>query len=138
LDLSSEQEARDYGLGVLETVEPGAIIVTQNDPHTFTLNYFRYAEEKRLDVALLDSHLLSHDWYRRHLPRIHPHIDLPGQVVRVGGGEAPCVPSLLVTAIDLNWQHHPTYLTDPDAEIRACYTLSEEGSVYRVVGYREG
>ncbi|MGD8969639.1 MAG: DUF2723 domain-containing protein, partial [Anaerolineae bacterium] len=104
LDLSSEQEARDYGLGVLETVEPGAIIVTQNDPHTFTLNYFRYAEEKRLDVALLDSHLLSHDWYRRHLPRIHPHIDLPGQVVRVGGGEAPCVPSLLVTAIDLNWQ----------------------------------
>jgi hypothetical protein len=43
-----------------------------------------------------------------------------------------------VTAIDLNWQRHPTYLTDPDAEIRACYTLSEEGSVYRVVGYREG
>ena len=137
LDVSSEQEARDYGLEVLETVAPGALIVTQTDAHTFTLNYFRYAEEMRLDVALLDGHLLYNEWYRRHLPHIHPRVDLPENVFRLFGGGAECVPSLLVTTIDVNWQHRPTYLTDPDAEIRACYTLSQEGSVYRVVGYRE-
>jgi hypothetical protein len=137
LDLSSDREASDYGLEVLETVAPGAIIVTQSDAHSFTLNYFRYAEQKRLDVALLDGLLLHQDWYRGHLPRIHPHVHLPGQILRVGGGGAECVPSLLLTAIDRNWQHHPTYLTDPDAEIRACFTLSMEGFVYRVTGYRE-
>jgi hypothetical protein len=138
LDLSSDHEARDYGLGVLETVEPAAIVITQTDAHTFTLNYFRYAEKRRLDVALMDGQLLYHDWYRRHLPWIHPRIDLPGHDVSLGAGGTGCTPSLLVAAIDLNWRRYPTYLTDPDSEIQACYRLSEEGLVYRVTGYREG
>jgi hypothetical protein len=138
LDLSADTEAQEYGLTVMEALEPEALLITQTDAHTFTLNYFRYAEEKRVDLALLDGHLLYHDWYRRHLPWIHPHIDLPPQAFRLEDGDTECVSSLLVSAIDLNWQRYPTYLTDPDDEIRACYTLAKAGSVYRVIGYREG
>jgi hypothetical protein len=137
LDVSSVHEAHDYGLEVLETVAPQAIVVTQTDPHAFTLSYFRYAEQRRPDVGLMDEHFLSHAWYRQHLPLIHPDIDLPGRVVTLGGGGPRCEPSLLVTAIDLNWQRRPTYLTDPEDDIRACYRFSEEGPVYRVIGYRE-
>jgi hypothetical protein len=43
---------------------------------------------------------------------------------------------LFLAAIDLNWQRYPTYLTDPEADVRACYVLAERGPLYRVVGYR--
>jgi hypothetical protein len=137
LDVSAEHEAREYGLSALETVEPEAIIVTQSDTHTFTLNYFRYAEERRPDIALLDGHLLYHPWYRQHLPSIHPRIELSRQVFRLGNQATGCENSWLVSAIDVNWERYPVYLTDPGPDIRACFELSKEGPVYRVVGYRE-
>jgi hypothetical protein len=138
LDASSTHEAHDYGVEVLETVAPQAIIIPQTDPHTFTLNYFRYAEDRRPDVALLDGQQLYHAWYRQSLSWIHPDVELPERVIAVAGEGSTCVPSRLVAAIQLNWERRPTYLTDPEDEIRACFRLAEEGPVYRVIGYREG
>jgi hypothetical protein len=137
LDVSAEHEAREYGLSVLDTVEPEAIVITQTDAHTFTLNYFRYAEERRPDVALLDGHLLYHDWYRQHLPWVHPHLELTQQVFQLGNRAPGCENSRLVSAIDVNWEHYPVYLTDPGPDMQACFQLSKEGPVYRVTGYRE-
>jgi hypothetical protein len=138
VDVSSDFVARDYGLSVMQNVQPEAVVITQTDAHGFTLNYYRYAKKKRLDVALLDEQLLYHDWYRQHLPRIHSRIALPDRTVFLSGGTTMCPTSLLVAAIEANRARFPVYLTDPDAELRACYALSQEGDVYRVTGRRDG
>jgi hypothetical protein len=106
LDLSSDQTASDYGLGVLRALPANAIIIADTDPHTFALWYFHYAERTRPDVAVLNATLLQYDWYREGIKRLYPHLAIPSP-----GSE---VMSPVVALIDSNIGSYPTYLTDPN------------------------
>jgi hypothetical protein len=137
LDLSADDTAHDYGLEALEVVAPDAILVTQTDPHTFTLWYMRYGEGRRADVAVLAEGLLPYRWYRRTMADVHPDIAFPSPS-RGGelGGHA--ISAWAFAALfEANRDHHPIYVTEPDARIRDRYHLSEVGPIYRVVGLRE-
>jgi hypothetical protein len=125
LDLSSDQTASDYGLGVLRALPANAIIIADTDPHTFTLWYFRYAEKIRPDVAVLNATLLQYDWYREDIKRLYPHLAVPSP-----GSE---LMSPVVALIDSNIGSYPTYLTDPNPQVEAHHRLSRQGSAYQVM-----
>lgn len=133
LDLSQDREAWGYGTGVLEGVEPDAILISQTDPHTFTLWYFRYAERRRTDVAVFDADLLPFKWYRVNAGHVHPDVAIPDEYVPAVGS-----PTYLLSFIEQNWNNHPIYLTDPSSPVEHRYRLSQEGPVHRVMGLREG
>jgi len=125
LDLSSDQTASNYGLGILRALPANAIIIADTDPHTFALWYFHYAERTRPDVAVLNATLLQYDWYREGIKRLYPHLAIPSP-----GSE---VMSPVVALIDSNIGSYPTYLTDPNPQVEAPYRLSRQGSVYQVM-----
>lgn len=128
LDLSSEHSARDFSLEALASLDPQAILISQTDPHTFALWYFRYTEGKRPDVTVLDGDLLQYEWYRGNVAQ------LPVQIT-LGAGKKP-LSSQILALIEGNVDRYPIYLTDPDMQVRARYRLSREGPLYRVVGRR--
>lgn len=137
LDLSSDHTAREYGLEALAAVEPEAILISGTDPRTFTLWYFRYAEGKRPDVAVVDGELLRYEWYRSNVGWLHTDIALPVRAGRSGDQEAESLPSHVFALIEQNHDRYPIYVTDPDSQMRNRYRLSQEGPVYRVVARRK-
>jgi MFS family permease len=124
LDLSSDHTASKYGTEVLSTLAANAIILTDTDPHTFALWYFRYVEGVRPDVAILNTTLLHYDWYRESVRWLYPHLAIPSP-----GNEWMSPAEAL---IDSNIESYPIYLTDPNPQVEARYPLSRKGSVYQV------
>ena len=124
LDLSSDHTASKYGTEVLSTLAANAIILTDTDPHTFALWYFRYVEGVRPDVAILNTTLLHYDWYRESVRWLYPHLAIPSP-----GNEWMSPAEAL---IDSNIESYPIYLTDPNPQVETRYPLSRKGSVYQV------
>jgi hypothetical protein len=108
-------------------------LISQTDPYTFTLCYFRYAERRRTDVAVFDADLLHFEWYRVNAGHVHPDVAIPDGYVQAIGSA-----TYLTSLIEQNWQTHPVYLTDPSSPVEHRYRLSQEGPVHRVMGLREG
>jgi len=67
IDLSDDRSVYEFREVALVEAPPGAIVVSQQDRHTFALWYFRYAIGQRSDVAVVDSALLGYDWYSSQL-----------------------------------------------------------------------
>ena len=82
LDLSDDRSAYDLRVGTLDRAPLDAILLSQQDTHTFSLWYFRYALGYRSDVAVVDRHLLGYDWYIAGL-----HLDLtPVSIAQLRSG----------------------------------------------------
>jgi hypothetical protein len=68
-DLSADRAARDFGTAVFEQAPPRAILLAQEDAHTFALWYYRHALGRRVDVSIVDLGLLAQEWYVSQLSR---------------------------------------------------------------------
>ena len=66
--------ARDYGLNVLEDVEPGALLLTMDWQLYSPLLYLQQVEGHRKDVVSLDVNLLRRSWYVAYLKRQYPEM----------------------------------------------------------------
>lgn len=75
-DLSQDQTALRYAQQSLESVASDAIIIVNDDPHTFALWYGRYGLNLRPDVTIINGNLLSYTWYRQNLSQTYPHLYL--------------------------------------------------------------
>jgi len=76
VDASGDRRAHDFGIQALESVEEGALIITETAMDTFPLWYFHYAEGRRPDVVLINGNLLAYAWYRDSVRRRYPSIEL--------------------------------------------------------------
>jgi len=65
-----------FGQAILEQAPSGAILLTAQDAHTFTLWYFHYACGQRPDVTVVDRDLLGMTWYRTAIARESGLLDL--------------------------------------------------------------
>jgi hypothetical protein len=63
-DIHSDQVAARFGQEMLRQAPGGAILLTEQDAHTFTLWYFRYTRGQRPDVTVVDRDMLAMPWYR--------------------------------------------------------------------------
>jgi hypothetical protein len=77
IDASQDREAERYGQAVLAAAPTQALVFTSEDESTFTLWYFQFVLHARPDLAVLDTRLLSYDWYRNMLRSAYPSLSVP-------------------------------------------------------------
>jgi hypothetical protein len=63
MDLSQERAIYAFEQAVLEAAPERAIILSNQDAHTFALWYLQYARQRRADVTTIDLDLIGYDWY---------------------------------------------------------------------------
>jgi hypothetical protein len=76
MSLRDDRTALAFAEKALSQAEPNALILVDDDRHTFALWYARYALGQRPDVAIVNISLLSYDWYRASLAKAHPSLPL--------------------------------------------------------------
>ena len=76
VDLTKDREAYDYATTTLDTLPLGALILTNDDSHTFSLWYLQYVIGHRRDVVVVDNRLLNWNWYQRNLKALYPSVRL--------------------------------------------------------------
>eukprot|EP00730_Choanoeca_flexa_P000786 TRINITY_DN10335_c0_g1_i2.p1 TRINITY_DN10335_c0_g1~~TRINITY_DN10335_c0_g1_i2.p1 ORF type:complete len:612 (+),score=82.42 TRINITY_DN10335_c0_g1_i2:229-1836(+) len=73
-DESANTAVSDYGRAILQGLKPNSILLTSGDLIGNSARYHHYCEGLRPDVAILDSELMTFDWYTsikgRHLPKV--------------------------------------------------------------------
>ena len=77
VDASQDREAETYGRAVLAAAPAQALVFTSEDKSTFSLWYFQFVLRARPDLAVLDTRLLSYDWYRNMLRSAYPSLRVP-------------------------------------------------------------
>ena len=73
-DRSRQTEARAYGLDLLETVEPDAVVFTRNWNLYAPTLYLQHLEGARRDVDVVDLNLLVYSWYLPYLEKAAPRV----------------------------------------------------------------
>ncbi len=92
MSLRDDRAALGFAEGALSQAAPGALILVDDDRHTFALWYARYALGQRPDVAIVNVDLLGYDWYQTSLAGAHPGLPLApdaGDLVRQALGKRP-------------------------------------------------
>ncbi len=79
LDLSKDAAAEMWAVRQMTAAPPKAILFSSLDGPTFALWYTQYVKKLRPDLAIVDSRLLQHSWYRANLDQLYPGLktDLP-------------------------------------------------------------
>jgi hypothetical protein len=130
MDLTHEHRAQDFAQEALNAVEPGGMILVGSDAYTFALWYYRYVEQLRPDVLVVNSAMMGFDWYRHTIAVNHP------EVVQQGEG------ATRFTKLDLilrNIDQRPIYLTKDvkqdleDEGTLSALELEEMGELWKVV-----
>jgi hypothetical protein len=124
VDLSGDYEAYNFGSEVFAQLPAQSLVITANDPHTFTLWYFARVVMQRSDVAVLDRDLLGYDWYVRGLRQSYPWICLP----QLPFGDLLSLDRLL----EANMESSVIFLTEPDKDLMSRYSFREKGLLYRL------
>jgi hypothetical protein len=78
VDRHASTLVRSYGVEILRTAPPGALLVTKGDLITNTVRYLQAVEGQRPDVRVVDQELLGYAWSRPRIEHAHPEIVIPG------------------------------------------------------------
>ncbi|MGC8879423.1 MAG: glycosyltransferase family 117 protein, partial [Anaerolineae bacterium] len=128
VDASRDWRAHNFGVGVLDSVEQGAMIITETAMDTFPLWYFHYAEGRRSDIILINGNLLAYKWYRDSVRHRYPSIELPD----TNDHPVQVVQKLVYVGL----ARGAVYLTTPHWSLPDSLRLMPAGALYRVE--REG
>lgn len=126
LDLSSDREALDYAVSVVQVagVSP-AIVLADSDQHVFSLWYHRYVYAPQASPDVVAGRLLQYRWYRDQLRR-----DLARDVL-------PPEPITYQDALDafLSYasEEHSVYLTWEPVELLESYEIRTEGPLIQII-----
>ena len=63
MNLRNDRVVTEFADAVLTTAPSNAIVVTENDGHTFALWYYRHVAGQRPDLAVVDRRLAGYPWY---------------------------------------------------------------------------
>jgi hypothetical protein len=100
MNLRDDHAAVDFANRILTTAPPDAIVITDNDGHTFALWYHRIAAGSRPDLAIVDRRLAGYEWYAAmlqaqgaapHLPDYDPPDSWLARLATLNPGRARCV-----------------------------------------------
>ncbi len=118
-------EARSFAEQSLQLVAPNAVVIADNDPHTFALWYGCYGLALRPDVAIINSNLLPYVWYRQSLHQTHANLRLSDQA----GRPLTTLPAF----VEWNLPNSPIYLATLQPPPLEGYRLEPTGHLQRVV-----
>ena len=122
LDLSDDRSAERWTEDVLRQLPEGALLITSQDRHTFTLDYVQWVEHQRQDLLVIDGDLLHYDWYIDQINQRHPSRSALEQEVS------------LRQLISANLGQREVYLVTPRDDLAPTYQASRHGSLWRITG----
>jgi hypothetical protein len=114
VSLHGDRTALDFAQKALDRAAPSALILVDDDRHTFALWYARYALGQRPDVAIVNVRLLPYDWYQASLAKAHPDL------VRA---------RRLESLIQHNIERHPVYAVGDTLELPAQFAIRAAADV---------
>jgi hypothetical protein len=100
MNLRNDHAAAEFADAVLAAAPPDAVVVTENDGHTFALWYHRHVAGQRPDLAVVDRRLASYPWYAAMLNAQGAALRLPDddppetwvkRLAQLNPGRAVCV-----------------------------------------------
>ncbi|MDX1520729.1 MAG: DUF2723 domain-containing protein [Anaerolineae bacterium] len=125
-DISRDREALTYATENLQQVQPDALIIADNDPHTFALWYGLYGLKLRPDTAVIHIDLLEYAWYQATLRENYPYLQF--------SDEKGTPITSLTDVIQRNIHRSSLYLATLDSPPSLDgYQLEPAGDLYRVV-----
>jgi hypothetical protein len=74
VSLRHDRTAMQFAERTLGQAAPDALILVDDDRHTFALWYAHYALDHRPDVAIVNVNLLRYEWYRLGLAKANPDL----------------------------------------------------------------
>lgn len=118
----------NYGINVLKSVEPNALILTHGDINSNTLDNVQLVYKLRPDLVILDQEKLTYPWYCKQMRKNYPEITIP--FFRYDGQKGK-----LIHLIEANIHTHSIYLLGLPKEesIFLNYRLMPYGLVRKVV-----
>jgi hypothetical protein len=129
IDLSDDVSAQVYIDQLLDSLDPGAVVLVQNDQPTFALWYAQHADGLRPDIAVVNTSLLGFDWYRSQLRATYPHVEVPEPV-----GQMASIHELVRELVVRNYLSHPVFAVDPHEAWQTWFDIAptKAGVVFRV------
>jgi hypothetical protein len=124
LDLSRDHAAAQWAEETLRQLPEGAVLITGEDRHTFTLDYVRWVEGRRQDLLVIDGELLLQPWYADQLARRYPSLR-----------EIEDQPSL-EQLIGANLDQRAIYLASLREDLAQAFVLTPSGTLWRISGQR--
>jgi len=124
LSLRHDREAITWLDDVASRLPRDALLITQEDRHTFALAYAQWVEGRRQDIIVVDADLLAYPWYRAQLERRHPTLVLPADPLTV--------PILVGPNLSLR----PVFLASERRDVMTQLTATPDGALWRVTGVR--
>jgi hypothetical protein len=108
VSLHGDRTALDFAEKALDRTAPAALILVDDDRHTFALWYARYALGQRPDVAIVNVRLLRYDWYQASLAETYPDLVRARQVESL---------------IQHNIERHPVYAVGDTLNLPAQFAI---------------
>ena len=96
MDASKNNSAAAFGSEVRSELPQDAIVFTSENKDTFTLWYYHYGLGLRPDIVVINSGMLSYDWYRSQIQKIYPDLKLSDQ--------GDCFPCILEELMEGNYR----------------------------------
>jgi hypothetical protein len=122
LDLSHDHTAAQWVEKTFSQLPPGALLITGEDAHTFTLDYVRWVERRRQDLIVIDGELLQQPWYAQQVARRYPSLQ--------GAGKT----SSLSELISANLGQRDVYLSSPRDGLAQSFEIAPVGNLWRISG----
>jgi len=120
MDLSEDRVAERWSDGALGLLPEGALLVTGQDRHTFTLDYVQLVEDRRPDLLVIDGDLLGQSWYVDQVNRRHPSESVLEGDASVG------------RLIGTNLGRREVYLSSLREELHPLYRATRSGNLWRI------
>ena len=124
LDLSNDYVAIRWADQVLHDLPLGALLITGEDRHTFTLDYALWVEHRRRDLLVIDGELLPYPWYAQQISKRAPALEMDSSPLTLEG---------LVSA---NLKQDAIYLSSARPELEQTYEMERQGVLWRILRSR--
>jgi hypothetical protein len=124
LDLSDDQVAARWVDKVLGQLPQGALVITGEDRHTFTLDYAVWVERRRQDLLVVDGELLQYPWYVDQMIRRH------GSAGAFAHGDSP------KDLVARNLERRAVFLANSRRGVEQAYETRPRGVLWEVTGQR--
>jgi hypothetical protein len=117
MSLRRDWTALDFAEDTLGQAASGALILVDDDRHTFALWYARYALGQRPDVAIVNANLLGYDWYQASLSKAHPDLALAQEAESL---------------VRQNMDQHPVYAIGDTLTLSNQFVIEAAGDIHQL------
>ena len=124
LDLSADRQAANWADSVVRELPQGALLITGEDRHTFTLSYVMWVEGQRTDLLVVDGELWRYPWYADQVARRDPAL-------------ASVNASSLEELVSGTVGQREVYLSTARRDLESAFAIEARGILWKVGGPKE-